>query len=97
MKPHPTTLALLALAFAAATNTSAIGNDAYSYCSHLYGLVARYVIKPTSKSPSSVRLRAEVARADCDEGDHSPGIAELERLVRNAKLPMPDRQLGERG
>jgi hypothetical protein len=96
MKPHLIALALFSLVFAATTNTSATGNEADSYCALLYGLVARYVIKPTSKSPGGVRLRAEVARADCDEGDHSSGIAELERLVRNAKLPMPDRQLGAR-
>ncbi|UYN93270.1 MAG: hypothetical protein KIT25_14495 [Enhydrobacter sp.] len=91
MKSFPTVVSLASLCVLAATGPASAADEIESHCARLYQSLSHYVLKPTSSSPSSVRLRAEVARAGCEKGDTARGIVDLERLVRNARLPVPER------
>ncbi len=85
-----TIVALLPLlTLLAGTGVASARNEADAHCAALYKAISRYVLTPTAQSSSSDRLRAEVARADCDAGRHQRGISDLEDLAEDAKLPEP--------
>jgi hypothetical protein len=57
-------------------------------CAKLYGLWFRYEQHATYHHTGQ-RARAELALYDCQKGNYEPGIAELERLLRRGKFPVP--------
>ena len=57
-------------------------------CTTLYGLWFRYETHPTYHHTGQ-RARAEYALYQCQQGDYAPGIAELERLLKRGRIPVP--------
>lgn len=57
-------------------------------CTQLYALWARYE-QHTTFHHTGQRARAELAAYDCEKGEYAPGIAELERLLRRGRFPIP--------
>lgn len=57
-------------------------------CTRLYALWFRYEQHPTYHHTGQ-RAHAELALYDCQKGDYGPGIAELERLLKRGKFPLP--------
>jgi hypothetical protein len=64
----------------------AAGNDA-ARCQELYGLWQRY--KGVSSNGSGRDVQSQTALQDCRNGHAEAGIAQLETLLRNDRIPVP--------
>ena len=69
---------------------SALAQDAQKQrCNLLYYYLYRYEFVIWYYGDTSVRLRSEIAKAMCDSGDTTTGIALLEHEMARAHLPIP--------
>jgi hypothetical protein len=80
---------LAVLAAASACSSPALPSpELMARCTKLYALWFRYEQHPTYHHTGQ-RAHAELALYDCQKGDYEAGIAELERLLRRGKFPVP--------
>lgn len=85
----PATVALLsALVLGGCAAAGSQAPELMARCTQLYLLWARYGPHLTFHH-SGQRTQAELALHDCENGHFDRGLAELERLLRRERIPVP--------
>ncbi len=83
-------LAIAVLATVVTASTAFAADEAeQGRCRARYDYLNRYEFSGGSRRDSGVKLRSEIARAQCEEGETEDGISILKEELRRALLPLP--------